>query len=80
MRLSPRQLAANAAPPAQGADEVLVIDPRGTLTPAQMVERKLLALLQTGNPGLYAQAADGRHDLRRNRVGPDGTHPFVLGA
>ena len=80
MQLSPRQLAANAAPPAQGADEVLVIDPRGTLTPAQMVERKLLALLRTGNPGLYAQAAGGRHDPRRNRAGPDSARPLVPGA
>jgi hypothetical protein len=80
MRLSPKQSAANAAPPVRGSDEVLVIDPRGTLTPAQMVERKLLAVLRTGNPGLYAQAAGGRHDLRRNRVGPDGAHPFVPGA
>ena len=80
MRLSPKQSAANAAPPVRGSDEVLVIDPRGTLTPAQMVERKLLALLRTGNPGLYAQAAGGRHDLRRTRVGPDGAHPVVPGA
>ena len=80
MRLSPKQSAANAAPPVRGSDEVLVIDPRGTLTPAQMVERKLLAVLRTGNPGLYAQAAGGRHDLRRTRVGPDGAHPVVPGA
>ena len=63
MRLSPRQSAANAAPPVRGSDEVLVIDPRGALTPAQMVERKLLALLRTGNPGPYAQAAAGRPGL-----------------
>ncbi len=79
MRLSPRQSAANAAPPVRGSDEVLVIDPRGTLTAAQMVERKLLALLRTGNPGLYAQAAGGRHDPRRNRTGPDGAHPLAPG-
>ena len=52
MWLSPREPAANVAPPVRGPDEVLVIDSRGTLTPAQMVERKLLALLRTGNPGL----------------------------
>ena len=80
MQLSPRESAANAKPPVGGPDEVLVIDSRGTLTPAQMVERKLLALLRTGTPGLYAQAAGGRHDLRRNRVDPEGAHPFVLGA
>jgi hypothetical protein len=38
-----------------------------------MVEQKLLALLRTGNPGLYAQAAGGRHDVRRTRGGPAGT-------
>ena len=80
MRDSPGEAAADAAPPGRRPDEVLVIDPRGALTPAQMVERKLLALLRTGNPGLYAQAAGGRHDLRRTRVGPDGAHPVVPGA
>ena len=80
MWLSPREPAANVAPPVRGPDEVLVIDPRGTLTPAQMVERKLLALLRTGNPGLYAQAAGGRHDPRRNRAGPDSARPLVPGA
>ncbi len=29
------------------AEEVLIADPRGTLTPAQMVDQKLLALLGT---------------------------------
>jgi hypothetical protein len=43
-----------AAPPLLRPDEVLVIDPRGGLTPAQAVEQKLLALLRTGNPGPYA--------------------------
>src|SRR5262245_39745932 len=63
MRPSPRESAANAEPPVRGADEVLVIDPRGTRTAAQMVERKLLALLRAGNPGLYAQAAGGRSPI-----------------
>ena len=80
MWLSPREPAANAAPPVRGSDEVLVFDPRGTLTAAQMVERKLLALLRTGSPSLYAQAAGGRHDPRRTRAGPDGAHPVVPGA
>jgi hypothetical protein len=62
MRLSPRESAANAAPPVRSPDEVLVIDPRGRLTPAQMVERKLLALLRTGRPGLYAPG--GRRPAR----------------
>jgi hypothetical protein len=46
-------------------EEVLVADPRGGLGPAQMVDQKLLALLQTGNPGLFIQAAGGRQDIRR---------------
>ena len=79
MRLSTIDATAHGEPPVRGPDEVLVIDSRGTLTPAQMVERKLLALLRTDNPGLYAQAAGGRHDLRRNRVDPEGAHPFVPG-
>ena len=62
MWLSPREPAANVAPPVRGPDEVLVIDSRGTLTPAQMVERKLLALLRTGSPGLYVPG--GRRPAR----------------
>src|SRR5689334_2800293 len=54
-----------AAPPLRRPDEELVIDPRGRLTPAQLVEQKLLALLRTGHPGLYAQAVGGRQDMRR---------------
>ncbi len=80
MRHSPKESAANAGPPVRGPDEVLVIDPRGALTPAQVVEGKLLALLRTGNPGLYAQAAGCRHDPRRSRVGPDGARLSVPGA
>ncbi|HKI35278.1 MAG TPA: hypothetical protein VKA46_25700 [Gemmataceae bacterium] len=52
-------------------DEILVADPRGRLAPAQMVEQKLLALLRTGNPGLYAQAVGSRPDVRRTRGGPE---------
>jgi hypothetical protein len=80
MRLSPRESATNAAPPVRGPDDILVSDPRGSLPPAQRVERKLLAPLRTVNPGLYAQTAGGRHDSRRNRAGPDGAHPFIAGA
>jgi hypothetical protein len=46
-------------------EESLVADPRGGLTPAQMVEQKVLALLQTGHPGLFIQAAGRRQDIRR---------------
>jgi hypothetical protein len=46
-------------------EEVLVADPRGGLAPAQMVDQKLLALLRTGNPGLFLQAAGGLQDIRR---------------
>jgi hypothetical protein len=67
----PRQLALARPLPLRRADEVLVIDPRGCLTPAQMVDRKLLALLGTGNPGLYDQAASGPGDIRRLRGGTE---------
>jgi hypothetical protein len=58
-------------------DEVLVLDPRGCLTPAQVVDRKLLALLGTGNPGLYDQAAGGPGDIRRLRGGRQDAHRLV---
>jgi hypothetical protein len=36
-------------PPGNGpAEETLVADPRGELTPSQLVERKLVTLLRTG--------------------------------
>ena len=47
------------------SEEVLVADPRGGLTPAQMVEQKLLALLGGGSPGLFIQAAVRPDDIRR---------------
>jgi hypothetical protein len=62
--------------PLRRPDEVLVLDPRGCLTAAQMVERKLLALLRTGNPGLYDQAAGGAQDIRRIRGGREDTCPL----
>jgi hypothetical protein len=61
-------------------DEVLVVDPRGRLTPAQAVEQKLLALLRTGNPGLYAQAVGGRPDIRRTRGARQGAEPLFRDA
>jgi len=45
-------------------DEVLVADVRGAMTPSQMVEQKLLALLGTGHPGLFAQAVGRPHRTR----------------
>jgi hypothetical protein len=36
------------------SEEVLIADPRGSLTPAQMVDRKLLALLGSCSRSLYA--------------------------
>jgi hypothetical protein len=65
-----------AASPLRRPDEELVVDPRGRLTPAQMVEQKLLALLRTGNPGLYAQAVGDRPDIRRTHGGTEDAHPF----
>jgi hypothetical protein len=38
-------------------DEVLIADPRGGLTPVQMVERKLMALLGRAYRGLFRQAS-----------------------
>jgi hypothetical protein len=56
-------------------EEVLVADPRGSLTPAQMVQQKLLALLRTG-PGLFLPAAGRLQDIRRIPVGPKTPAPF----
>ena len=42
-----------------GPDEVLIPDARNGVTPSQMVERKLLALLCGGHPGLFGQATRG---------------------
>jgi hypothetical protein len=56
-----------AAPHARQAipGEVLVADARGNLTPSQMVEQKLLALLGCGHPGLYRQATGSLGNIRR---------------
>jgi hypothetical protein len=53
-----------AATPSE-PEEVLIADPRGALTPAQMVDGKVLALLQSGHPGLFLQAAGRPQDVRR---------------
>lgn len=46
-------------------DEVLVADPRGSLTPAQMVARRVLVLLGSGSQGLLHQAVDRPRDIRK---------------
>lgn len=46
-------------------EEMLVADARGGLTPAQMVEQKLLSLLGSGHPGLYNQAGGVLGNQRR---------------
>jgi hypothetical protein len=63
-------------------EEVLIADPRGRLTPSQMVDEKLLALLRNGNPGLYLQAAGKSLDIRKipldhNVIAPDCRAPDV---
>jgi hypothetical protein len=46
-------------------DEVLVPDPRGTLTPVQVVDQKLLALLGSGDSTLILQPNAQLQSLRR---------------
>jgi hypothetical protein len=62
--LSLQRLPPDAAD-AQEAEEALVADPRGGLSPAQVVDRKLLAQCRAGNPGLFLQAAGRPQDIRR---------------
>jgi hypothetical protein len=45
-------------------EEVLIADARANLTPTQMVERKLLALLRDVGPGVSLQQTDGPADFR----------------
>src|SRR5262245_65135152 len=47
-------------------EEVLILDVRGDLTPAQMVEEKLMALLYTGH-GVSTQATEGPADVGGTR-------------
>jgi hypothetical protein len=56
-------------------EEVLVADPRGGLTPPQIVEQKLLALLGSGNPGLSIQAAVGPETHEGYREGEHNHRP-----
>jgi len=55
--------------PAMFWGEELVDDVRHGVTPAQMVEQKLLVLLGGGSPGLVAQAGCGSSDPRRTPGG-----------
>ena len=57
-----------ADPKLEEAEEALVVDPRGGLTPSQMVDQKLVALLLAVNPGAFLQTANWRQDLRRASV------------
>jgi hypothetical protein len=54
-----------AAPLLLEPEEILVADPRGGLTPSQMVDQKLLARLHSGPPGLILQATGRPQDVRR---------------
>jgi hypothetical protein len=58
-----------AAPAWAEPEEVLVADARHGLTPAQMVDQKLLALLGGGHPGLPLQAPGRPGNVRRGPAG-----------
>jgi hypothetical protein len=60
-RLVPPETATRSAE----SDEELVPDPRACLSPSQVVDRRLLALLGSGNPGLYVQASGRPGGIRR---------------
>jgi hypothetical protein len=58
------------------SEELLVVDDRGGLTPAQMVEQKLVGLLKASSPGASDRASQG--DLpRRPSPRAEGPAPFV---
>jgi hypothetical protein len=50
-------------------EESLIADVRGSLTPAQIVEGKLLALLGHAGTSISLHRTDGRGALRRHRQG-----------
>src|SRR5438105_3725469 len=56
--------------PQEEPEEVLITEDRERLTPSQMVDQKLLALMRTGNPGLYLQATGKPEEIRRLPQGP----------
>jgi hypothetical protein len=47
------------------SDESLVADPRASLSPSQIVDQRVLALLGSGNPGSYIQASGKPGGVRR---------------
>src|SRR5262249_49193821 len=80
-RVSNVQLLALPADPATTSVEpegLFVAGARAGLTPAQLVDRKLLALLRSGNPGLFLQATGRPEDVRRIPGGPH-TPPSASG-
>jgi hypothetical protein len=48
-------------------EEVLIADARGILTPSQMVERKLMALLRDVGPGVSLKRTDWPRRFQRGR-------------
>jgi hypothetical protein len=56
---------AETAPASVEPEELLVIDARWGLTPAQMVEQKLLALLGSNYPGLRFSGSGRGENIRR---------------
>lgn len=65
-RTSSRRATGTPAPQlALEPEESMVVDARGGLTTAQVADRKLLALLGGGHPGLFVQAAYRPIDGRR---------------
>jgi hypothetical protein len=60
--------------PQEEPEEALIADARDRLTPSRMVDQKLLALMRSGNPGLYRQATGAPPDIRGLPQGPHGDH------
>src|SRR5712692_5921345 len=60
----PLVLAAETLPIRVEPEEVLIADARGNLTPTQMVERKLMALLRNVGLGVSLQRSDRPADFR----------------
>jgi hypothetical protein len=54
-----------SAPASLGPEEVLVADSRGSLTPVQMVDQKVMALLGSNYPGHFSQGSGGLGNIRR---------------
>ncbi len=53
------------APTSLEPEEVLVADPRGGLTPVQMVDQKLMTLLGSNYPGSFSPGNGSRGNIRR---------------